>query len=46
MAEDPRAQMAYRWAAQAHSLAWRRLVFSWSRTRSYVNSRWAATRRE
>jgi hypothetical protein len=27
MAEDPRAQMAYRWAAQAHSLAWRRLGF-------------------
>jgi len=27
MPEDPSAQMAYRWAAQAHSLAWRRLGF-------------------
>jgi hypothetical protein len=33
MPEDPNAQMAYRWAAQAHSLAWRRLA-SWSCTRS------------
>ena len=27
MPEDPSAQMAYRWTAKAHSLAWRRLGF-------------------